>query len=79
MWIIVIAILWMLICYKLASDKGRDKWLAVLSGFIFGFIAVLYYLFVSPIACCLICKKTIPKEAIICPFCQSKRSKKMVK
>jgi len=40
-------LLWPVLCYSLARDKGRDTGLAVLSGLLFGVFAVLYYATVS--------------------------------
>jgi hypothetical protein len=42
-WIIVINIVWIVLCYNLARDKGKDTSMAIFAGLIFGIFAVIYY------------------------------------
>lgn len=51
-------ILWMFLAFKIASKKGRDKWLAVILAFLFGLWTVLGY--------CLVRAKNV-----VCPICGS--------
>ena len=61
-----------LVCYKLAENKGRDKNMGFLVGFLFGIFALLYYLCCGEMAECLHCKKRIKATARICHFCGKK-------
>jgi len=36
-------ILWPILCYNIASGKGRNTSMAVVGGILFGLFAVLYY------------------------------------
>lgn len=40
---LLVAILWGYICYKMAEKRGRDTFLAVVLGALFGIFAVIGY------------------------------------
>lgn len=40
---LLVVILWSYICYKMAEKRGRDTFLAVILGALFGVIAVIGY------------------------------------
>jgi len=42
--LLIIAVFFSIICYTMADRRGRDKYVGLVCGFIFGIWAVLYYL-----------------------------------
>ncbi len=42
--VLISCVIWALICYKIAENRGRSKWLAFGLGFLFGFFALIGYL-----------------------------------
>jgi len=42
--LVVVWILWPIICYHLAEEKGKHTGLAIFGGLVFGAFAVVYYL-----------------------------------
>jgi hypothetical protein len=50
-WIFIIGcwILWPILCYNIAKDKGRDTNLAILGGIVFGLFSVIYYVVISKV------------------------------
>jgi len=66
---IIIAIVFGTICSLVAKSKNRNWGLAFLWGFLFGLIALIVYLCLSPLAFCPHCKTGIKTNATICWRC----------
>ena len=71
MWFqIILWIIFALVCYKLAKDKGRDRFWAVIMGLLFGIFAVLYYVIAEKKILCPHCRKRISAKAKVCHYCK---------
>lgn len=44
---VLFAVIWAVVCYRMAERRHRDPTLAVIAGLLFGIFAVVYYLIVG--------------------------------
>lgn len=42
--VLIVAVIFGAICYKMAEKRGREEWFGFLMGFLFGWMAVIGYL-----------------------------------
>ena len=42
--VLIVSAIWGYICFKMAEKRGREKWLGLLLGFLFGIFALFGYL-----------------------------------